>query len=483
MPIDASIPLSGKQPDMLGKMSDILGVQRQQVALASEKQTQTQRRGIADFDVSKIIGDDGTIDLNKVPGSGLREAAGDKFPEVLQQYLTVKQQQIAAKHSLVGLKGEQRAAFSQMMGALRSDPEINTPAGQQKIAEAFGQYANMYGKDVEGVLQAYAAPLQNAPPGKRAQVLQNIQLQAISADSQASRQAPTFGYQNTGAREIRTQSNPYAPGGTDVPAEINREVGPEGRESVQADVLGNQNVVQRAPTGQITGTRPLGAADGGQGPARFAPGERQSFEHQAEQNFVNVSATRAAASKAPQQLDQIRKAKELSESTSTGEWSANRAKIESGIASFIPGLDSATNDATKLQLLDKFAERIAADSAQVLGSNASTDAARDSIHRQNANIGYTKGAIKAVLDYAEAQTLAMNAKGDAQEKWLKQEGNGITKAHDFETKWRQAYDPVLFQLDVAKPDERKAIIDKLPKAEAASLKEKRAALRELGAIK
>lgn len=87
-----------------------------------------------------------------------------------------------------------------------------------------------------------------------------------------------------------------------------------------------------------------------------------------------------------------------------------------------------------------------------------------------------------MLRYAKAQTLAMQAKGDAQEKWLGQQGNGITKQHEFETKFRQAYDPRVFQFEVMAPKEREAFLQSLSKEERKTLKQKTQALIDLGAI-
>lgn len=483
--IDASIPLQGKRPDMMGRVSDLLGMQSQMVGIKQQKeqlqqtqQTTSQRKGIADFPLEQYIGEDGTFDLNKVASSDLRKVAGDQYAEVLQQIVGVKQSQIAAKAALTQLGDAQRNSFGEMIGALGADPDVNqdTPEGRNKIAQAFTQYAQMF-PDAQNVLQAYAGPLSKAPPGKLAQVVKNIQLQATSASDQATRQTPNYAQVNTGSNLQRVQTNPNAPGGVDIPTNMPLGISPGEQSSLVTDQLGNPFEQRRDPRGNIAGVRPMG------GMAQFGPGERASIEQQAESNFQNVSATRIAASLAPQQLDQIRKAKSLSRTVSTGKWAAERAGLESGLSSIIPGLDSAASDATKLQLLDKYAERIAADSARVLGANASTDAARESITRQNANIGYTQKAIQEVLSYAEAQTLAMEAKGNAQESWLKTEGNGITKAHEFETKWRQSYDPEVFQLEAADPGERKALIGKLPKPKAAELLKKRQALRELGAIK
>jgi hypothetical protein len=482
--VDASIPLSVRKPDAMGKLSDLLSMQRQAIAvqadktaLASAQQSQRQREGLASFDWSKLVGDDGTIDLNKIMDSGLREAAGDQFPQAMQQAAQIKQQQLAAKQTLVGLTDSQRKSFAEMVGALRSDPDVvqGTPEGKQKLNDALGQYVTMYGPDVENVVKAYAAPLMKAPPGKAGQILQNIQLQATSASDQASRQAPQ--YQSTGG-ELRNV-NPYAQT-QQAPSSIPLTIAPGQQSQVMTDQLGNPFEQRRDPRGNITTVRPL------EGPASFGPGERQSLEQQAESNFRNVEANRIAASLAPQQLDQINKALKISEGVSTGgggDFARKRASIESAIAAFIPGIETAVDDATKLQMLDKYLERIAADSARVLGANASTDSARESIARQNASTGYTRDAVQSVLEYAKAQTMAMEAKGDAQEKWLKQEGNKITSQHEFETKWRKAYDPLLFQLEALSEGKARDKLKTLSADQRKDLKRKYDELVDMGAMK
>jgi len=480
--VDASIPLSVRKPDGMGKLSELLNMQRQSIAvqsdktaLASAQQSQRQREGLANFDWAKLSGDDGTVDLNKIMDSGLREAAGDQFPQVMQQAIQMRQTQLGAKQALVGLTDAQRRSFGEMVGALRSDPDVvqGTPEGKQKLNQALGQYVTMYGPDVENVVKAYAAPLMNAPPGRAGQVLQNIQLQATSASDQASRQAPQF--TNTGGQ--LTQTNPYAQQGQ-APGSIPLTIAPGQQSQIGADPIGNPMEVRRDTRGNITGATPL------PGMPTFGPGERQSLEQQAESNFRNVESNRIAASLAPQQLDQINKALKISEGVSTGgggEFARKRASFESAISAFLPGFDTAVDDATKLQMLDKYLERIAADSARVLGANASTDAARESIARQNASTGYTRDAVQSVLEYAKAQTMAMEAKGNAQEKWLKNEGK-ITNQHEFETKWRQAYDPLLFQLEAMPDSKQKEIAKKLSPAQRTTLRDKLKALREMGAM-
>jgi hypothetical protein len=468
------VGLNAQVPDILPKLSQMLQIQQQQTELAGSQQSLRQRQALVSYDWNKHIGDDGTFDLNSLSDPELRAAAGDQYLAVVTQAVQAKQQQLESKRTLTALRGEQREAFAELMGALRSDKDVaeDNEKGRQKVNQAMIQYGEMYGEDVLPVLSAYAAPLQKAPKGRMSDALRAIQLQAHSASQQLAAQAPA--YTSTGSQ--LTQINPNAAAGAGA---IPLSISPGAQAETAVDQLGNPYITYRDSRGNIIGTAPLGGGQGG--PARFGPGERGTFEAQAEQNFKQVTANREAASMAPQQLDQINKALNLSKQVSTGSAASWRARVESGIGSLIPGFDGF-DDATKLQELDKFAERIASDASRVLGVNATTDAQRESIHKQNANIGYTPGAIQAVLQYAKAQTMAMEGKGNAQEKWLKKEGNGITKQHEFETAFRQAYDPVIFQLEAADPDERKAIIDALDQKQAANLKEKRSKLKELGAL-
>jgi len=478
------VGLGVQSPDMLTKLSSLLTIKSQQQALQGQaaevaglKQTQAQRAGLAKYDFHKHIGDDGTIDLNSLNSDPeLRTAAGDQYLDVLAHAASAKEQQLAAKQKLIGLKSDQRNALSDMLGPLLSDKDVveGNDKGKQKVNDAFIQYGELYGKDVLPVIATYAPGVQKAPPHALASGLRAIQMQAQSASQQVASQQPSL--VSTDAALKNTNPNAAADAATNLPL----TVAPGEQDTVISDQLGNQYRLLRDPGGGISGVQPL-ANQGGTGPARFGPGERGALEHQAQTNFEAVTANRQAASMAPQQLDQIDKALKLSKDVSTGAWAQKRANIESGVGSLIPGF-SGLDDASKLQELDKFSERIATDASRVLGVNAKTDAERESIHKQNANIGYTPQAIQSVLQYAKAQTMAMEAKGNAQEKWLKQEGNGITKQHDFETAFRQAYDPVIFQIQAANPAERKKIVESLDAQEAASLKDKRAKLRELGAL-
>jgi hypothetical protein len=467
-------------------ISSLLGLKQQQQAIAGQaaevqqqQQTASQRAGIAafmqHFDPGQHVGPDGTLDLDAVlTDPKLRVAAGDQFPQLMQQMVGVKQAQLQAKQQLVNLNDSTRTQFQGLLGGLRTDPDVlaDNPAGRAKVNETMGRFAAT-GPDAARIAQIYGPVIENTPPGKLPNVISNAQLQAMDASTQAGRQAPT--YLGTGGNFQNV--NPQAAGGNVGGSPPIAATVPPGRQPF-TDTYGQVFTFDPQRNAYI----PAGPSSAKpSGPGAAAPGDVQSVTHQAEANFANVNANRSAANIAPQQLDQIRNALQLSDQTSTGgDWTAKRAQIEANLSSVIPGLGAAQDNASKIQVLDKFLTRITNDANRVLGQDASTDAQRDSIAHQNAQIGYTPQAIHSVLKYAEAQTLAMKSKGDAQDAWLKQKGNGITNQHEFENAWRQSYDPVLFQLETANPAERNKLIQSLPAAEAASLAGKRAGLKALG---
>jgi hypothetical protein len=484
--------------NLISLKSGMQGLRGQQAQVQQEQQTARQRSALAKIDWSKNLGPDGTLDLNAfAQDTSMRQAAGDQWPELWKQALDVKSGQIQAKQSMLTLDSSRITALAKMAGGLRTDPDVvnDTAEGRQKVKQAFDTAADTYGPEMAQVAQRFAPMVQHVPQGKIASALQAFQLQALDLAPQVKAQEPNFGTVDVGGKVIQTQDNPLAAGGVDRPGTQTKGIAPS--VSYFVDAKGNliatnpQNPGKSVAVGQgeglggggggkPSGVAPEGKPNGYKPPVFSGVGERDTLLHQAEQNFANVTTIRHAANTVPQQLDQINKARELSKVTDTGQWTRRRAEIESGLSALLPGLKSAQDDATKIQVLDKFLERITSDSEKVLGTSSATDAARDSIHRMNANVGYTPEAIRAVLDYAAAQSEAMLAKSKAQERWLKAPGNSIAGTHqEFETKWREAYDPVLFQLKVATPAEKKKIISQLPPEESASLSGKYKALQEL----
>lgn len=478
------VGLGAKAPDVLGMVSQILGIKQQQQQVRSatagaqmSEQDARQREALAAHDFSRYLGDDGTLDLNLMAvDPELRQAAGDRFVDVLTNAAGQKQAQLGTRSTLTALRSEQREALNNILTSLRGDEDVakDTDEGRRKVNQALIQFGEMYGEDALPVLQSTAGLIQNTPKGQMNTLMASLQRQNMSAES--ARQSLLPQLVNLGDRlgNINPDVSPLAP------MELALGISPGQQAETGTDPVGNPIVAYRNRRGDIVGSSILPGAGQVGGPAVFAPGERQSLEAQAQKNFENITANRQAASMAPQQLDQINKALKLSQETATGAFAARRADIESALGSLLPTGFQGLDDASKLNELEKLTERIATDASTVLGVNARTDAERESIRKQNANIGYTPQAIQNVLKYAKAQTLAMQAKGDAQEEWLKREGNSITKQHEFETQFRQAYDPLVFQLAVMTPEERAKARAKMSEEEVSSLQKSIKKMRELG---
>lgn len=474
------VGLRAQAPDVLGTLSQILGIrqQQQQVRGATaqaqmSEQDAAQRQALAGHDFTRYLGPDGTFDLNLMAvDPELRQAAGDQFLDVLTRAAAQKQAQLTTRATMTALTTDQRSALNNLLSSLRGDPDVESgsDAGVQKVHGKLIEFGEMYGPDALPVLQATAQLVQSTPKERMGTLLASLQRQNMSAEG--ARQSLLPQYANTGSelRNINPDVSPMAP--PTMPLTI----APGQQATLEVDQLGNPYILQRDRRGNIIGATGMG----GGGPATFGVGERQAFEAQAQQNFENITANRRAASMAPQQLDQINKALKLASETATGTFAAKRADIESALGSILPTGFQGLDDASKLNELEKLTERIAADAAAVLGVNARTDAERESIRKQNANIGYTSQAIQNVLKYAKAQTLAMQAKGDAQEEWLKREGNSIVNQHEFETQFRQAYDPRVFQMAVMTPEERAKERAKMSADEVAELQKSIQKMRELG---
>lgn len=482
------VGLSTQVPDTFGKLAQLQSIASQGLANDQLSRQIAEQKSIAGVDWNQFTKADGSVDVPTAQAAALKASPTFYGPERAAQIQSLANDRIVMQKGQQSLNETQRADIASTFGALAADPDY----APEKLIDAADRLKEQNkSPDFRAMVNVGLKHIIGMPLDQQRQALLNAGRASTSPAEVAgpggvATPSPTSidtgGVVQPGA--VNRSTGAFTPAGGAIP----KTMSPGQMDTVQTDQLGNPYRVLRDPAGNVVGTAAVpgstAGGGGGTGPATFGAGERAALEHQAEQNFANVNANRTAASLAPQQLDQINKALDLSKETSTGGQAASkRAEFESSLTSVIPGFKSASDDATKLQLLDKFSERIAADSARVLGANASTDAARDSIHRQNANIGYTPEAVQSVLKYAKAQTLAMQAKGNAQESWLKSQGNGITKQHEFETQWRQAYDPVIFQLKAAaSPAEQKAIIEKLDPAEAASIQGKLKVLRSLGAV-
>jgi len=277
----------------LKTISDLMGLQQQQQAIQSKnigiaqqqqtlqqgaaatqmaQQSAAQRQAIAGVDWSKYDDGTGTVSTDKMMADpSLQQAAGDQFLDVIKAGAAIRGQQIQNKQSLVGLNDKLRGQFGSMVGALRTDPDViaDNPTGRQKVTDAMAQFGQAGGPDAQRVANIYGQVAVHAPPGKLAQGISTIQLQAEDASRQAATQAPT--YADVGPK--LTNVNPQAAGGNlgAVPA-ITKGV-PPGMSTFQ-DQAGNSWAFNPQDPGHAIRVGQGGAVNTGAGTGAAAqPGE------------------------------------------------------------------------------------------------------------------------------------------------------------------------------------------------------------------
>ncbi len=97
-------------------------------------------------------------------------------------------------------------------------------------------------------------------------------------------------------------------------------------------------------------------------------------------------------------------------------------------------------------MLNKFLERIGAQSASLMGSTSKTDAAAESLKSQIGSIGYGNAALDKVLKYTASQYAAAQGKDRGEQQFFNTKGNSIVNQDQYEQKWRSNYDPRIYQI-------------------------------------
>lgn len=470
------VGLGVQSPDVLTKLSSLLTVKSQQQALAgqaaevaSAQQSQRQRAALAKYDFGKHIGEDGTVDLNSLTSDpDLRTAAGDQFLDVISHAATAKEQQLAAKQKLVGLKSDQRNALSDMLGPLLSDKDVTdgNEKGKQKVNDAFIQYGELYGKDVLPVISAYAPGVQKAPPHALASGLRAIQMQAQSASQQVATQQRSD--VNTGA--VLKNVNPLA--AADNTGDIGLSVGP----SIQTDANGRTYIIDPR-TNQAT---PVGAGNVGPGAApgsSTGPRFTQAVPGQADIQ-KDVETTRKADADYGSNRHVNDTILNLSADTATGPGTAAWHKMLGRVAGVAGG-----NQIADYQTISAMLDRQAAMSAKQMGL-PDTNAGLQTAAGLSGTTDYAPEALQTKVKLTDALVEGSHQYRQGLDKVV---GTGpnqdLTRYNDFRAQWADNFDPNVFRAEnaIRRGDKKElsAIKEEVGTRGMAELKEKSDNLRKL----
>jgi hypothetical protein len=452
----ALVGLGFKSPDIGGKLSQLLSIKQQQQQLRAQtaeasgaEQTQNQRAALADYmshKVQKHLGEDGTYDLNSIASDPeLAAAAGDKYQDVLGQMADVKNHQLAAKDSLVKLRGDQRAAFGQMIGALRSNKDVleNSDKGKQLVNQAMEQFGTMYGEDALPVLRAYAAPLQRtADPDA---TLKAVQQQTMSADAQAAAQQPNFVNTGKKLKQVGTGAAPTDDIGIEVPP--GAQVLTDGK---GAQFLWNpsDNSVKPIGTGKggASASAPESASSPTAPPAQkpasgFTQPTYPGYDKDIAANQDEVSRVRAAADTAPQNRDIFKHILKLADDTNTGPLVNFFQKTAIGGQVF----------GDNYQELAKYLEKQAIGQMQAMGGPAS-DARLSAAVAANGSTTFNPKALKAVTQFNHAVNTGLEEYRQGIDQAVGTSNADYTALPRFKSDWAKNFSIDVFRLQNAIAD-------------------------------
>jgi len=183
------------------------GAYQQQQEQLKTAQAQGVQSFFQTWDPSEHVADDGSTDLDSALQSKEFKSAGNAKPAIMQHLLDIKNKQLDNKKQLATLNGDLVNQFGTGMGALakdddvvadKTDPTTGVNTGRAKIDQFLGNFSKL-SPDAARIAQIYGPITQHAPPGKLADGVAAMQLQAESAREQQAQQNPAELTVDTGA--------------------------------------------------------------------------------------------------------------------------------------------------------------------------------------------------------------------------------------------------------------------------------------------
>lgn len=236
-----------------------------------------------------------------------------------------------------------------------------------------------------------------------------------------------------------------------------------------------------APTnaGRFGGYTPAGGA----GPVTpsLAPGVATAAEGMATQNTKRSGALTDAATDSPTRVNVLDNILNLSESgVGTGPTAEWRNKIKGALADTV-GPDAWKDDVTGFQEMKKFLKQNGLRAWQAAGGSG-TDSQLSAAMEANPNDKMFPQAVQTMAKWAKAGELALQSKASAQDAWLARNGNNPAAQNQFESAWRQNFDPRIYQMKMMSPAELQAFTGKLSPADRNTLLQKYSTAKQNGWI-
>ena len=216
-------------------------------------------------------------------------------------------------------------------------------------------------------------------------------------------------------------------------------------------------------------------------------GQATYMQGQAKDAADRHDAVVAAAAESPMRINVLDNIIRLSQS---GVGTGPGAEFQNNIKGYLantPGLGKLLGgtqaNVGNFQELQKFMYQNALRNWQAAGGTG-TDSQLESAAKANPNDHLFPQALQTIAKWGKASELAVQGKANAQDAYLSQNGNTPTNQIKFESSWRNAFDPKVFQYSLMSPQEKQTFAKqdlKTPQAAKAFIA-KQQALKQLGAL-
>ncbi len=403
------VGLNAQTPSFTQTLSGLMGLKQQQQQLQGgaadvqmKQQDARQRAALAKVNYNKWMGEDGTLDTNKMLADPQLAELGDAAPIAINQGIAMKSHQIENKKALLGLNNDTLSSLGQITQAVSQNPEVKkgTKAGLDFAKDSLTKWATAQGIDVAKSVAPYMMPIMNGqvPPEALSDGLKHISNMTLDVAKQKELTRPNISTMQgpNGLQMVNTNS--LAPEG----------LGPIGVPMAQGVAPGTTNQTGQFVTGgPQTGVTPVaGNANPTAAQATAQLGAARGITDRVQQAMTAANNTQQAQDA----LSRAQAILESPESLSTGASFDTTRKLKNFLSS--AGID--TTGAEDANSLTKNLARYEGARATAAGLGG-TDAARELAHNGSPNtsidnkalVGVVKQSLateKAIAAYANKQT-------------------------------------------------------------------------------
>lgn len=483
------VGLNVQSPNFVQTMSGFMGLKQQQQQLEAgaatvqiTQQDARQRAALAKINYNKWMGEDGTLDTNKMLADPQLASLGDAAPIAINQGIAMKAHQIENKKTLLGFNNDTLSSLGNVTQAVSQNPDVKAgnANGLQFAKDSLTKWATAQGTDVAKAVAPYMLPIMNnqVDPKQLSTGLQHISNMAtdIVKQKDLTKSQPQSMTNPNGDMQL-FEGNSLAPGG------VGANIGAPKPQGV-------------APfSGVAPNSQPGVFTNGGR---TFTPAGSNNAQHQKQSGFLNQDGShRTAQQDAPPPTasgaiqenytkavtaanDHVQNVRDADEHYRTNVDISNKIRDLSRVTNTSPVMSYLQEKVgtTNIQELGAYLDRQAA-GLQTAMNLPHTNQGQDMAKDISGNVKYSPTAIQEKNDFNQSLVEGFHAYRKGLERVGGLAGNGSPAAiNQFKAAWAENFDPNVFRAMSAysrKTEEGTAFVKSLSAQDAAKmLKDKKA---------